>query len=470
MTAEDLLGAVQLDLWAIEPTARYRLTKMLYMRARSLGCDSAFIKKVQENFSSEIEFGVDKSMLSSTEVLPHLEEDSKGAVKSSLDNFTTIIRKDPFFFGIRYNELSGQPIQITDGKAVVWTDADDARAKLYIENTYGIYNVSKYNEAIGIVLSERPFNPIKVKIDSLKWDGESRICHFMTHVLLCEDTAYTREVSRLIFAGGIHRLYNPGCKFDYMPVFIGTKQGEGKSTAVRWLNMSDDYFTEVTEFEGQRGIEALEGAWICEVSELLALTKVREQEAVKSYLSRLNDRYRMPFDKRVTEHPRRCIFIGTTNKEQFLTDKTGNRRFLPVKVYSNGVYLFSREKEIKEYIEQCWAEAKSLYDKGELSIVADTALLTLIGEKQTEATEDDYRIGMIESYLKDKKETCVIELWQEALGNYNTKPTKKDSTEIGLIMQGMTEWQRMKVAKTFKEFGVQRWWKKREFDFIEIEC
>ena len=92
--------------------------------------------------------------------------------------------------------------------------------------------------------------------------------------------------------------------------------------------MEDDFFREVTEFEGQKGIEAVEGGWICEVSELLALTKVKEQEAVKSYLTRLSDTYRRPFDKRVTEHKRQCIFIGTTNKEQFLTDKTGNRRFL----------------------------------------------------------------------------------------------------------------------------------------------
>ena len=70
----------------------------------------------------------------------------------------------------------------------------------------------------------------------------------------CEDTPYVQEVSRLIFAGGIHRLYQSGCKFDDMPVLIGTKQGEGKSTLVRWLAMRDEYFTEVNEFDGQKGI------------------------------------------------------------------------------------------------------------------------------------------------------------------------------------------------------------------------
>ena len=55
-----------------------------------------------------------------------------------------------------------------------------------------------------------------------------RISTLLIKWLKCEDTDYIREVSRLIFSGGINRVYNPGCKFDDMPVFIGTKQGEGK--------------------------------------------------------------------------------------------------------------------------------------------------------------------------------------------------------------------------------------------------
>ena len=275
----------------------------------------------------------------------------------------------------------------------------------------------------------------------------------------CEDTPYTREVSRLIFAGGIHRLYNPGCKFDDMPVLIGTKQGEGKSTLVRWLALRDEYFTEVNEFDGQRGVEAIEGAWICEVSELLAMTKAREQEAVKSYLTRLNDRYRMPFDKRVTDHKRQCVFIGTTNKEQFLTDKTGNRRFYPIKVNQNGYDLFDREDEIKACIAQCWAEAKALYDAGKIEPYADRRLIEEIRQKQDSATEDDYRVGMIADYIDGKSEVCVLDLWQNALGMSEfSKPTKKDSNEIGVIMQSMKGWTKVQKAKRFPAYGLQRYW------------
>lgn len=470
LTAEEILGRIQFDLWDYEPREREGLIRRLYQRARSLGVEAEFDRIMVNTFDSELQYGIDKSNMSPDELFMVLDFDSRGKPSNTIYNFLTILRKDPYFYGLRFNELTGKAEQTTSKKHIVWNSADDGRALEYIESQYGLFSEKKFSHAFRVVISERRFHPIRDRIENVIWDGESRISHFLSRYMCCEDTSYTREVSRLIFAGGIHRLYNPGCKFDFMPVLIGTKQGEGKSTIVRWLNMSDDYFNEVNDFEGQKAIEALECGWICEVSELLALTRSKEQEAVKSFLTRQNDRYRMPYDKYVTDHPRQCIFIGTTNKRQFLTDKTANRRFLPVEVFGTGENLFLHENEIKAYIEQCWAEAKRLYDKGELSTQPDFVLKAAIKSKQSEALEDDYRVGMIESYLKDKKETCIIELWQEALHNFGTKPTKKDSTEIGLIMQGMTDWERMNKAKTFKEFGVQRWWKKREFDIIEIEC
>jgi len=220
----------------------------------------------------------------------------------------------------------------------------------------------------------------------------------------------------------------------------------------------------VCEFEGQRGIEAIEGAWICEVSELLALTKTKEQEAIKAYLTRVNDSYRRPFDRRVTEHLRQCIFIGTTNKEQFLTDKTGNRRFYPVVCNQTGYELFDGEEECRADILQCWAEAKYLYNKGELQSYASRELLNDIREAQSEATEDDYRIGMIREYLAGKNindHVCVIEIWQKALREEFSKPSRKDSNEISLIMNNIDGWEKTKSAKS-TNWGMQRVWEKQQ--------
>ena len=454
-----------------EPEEKARLAALMSIRAKELGVEKE-LKTVLKSYNE-----ADKKLAAEYKRTWQkksgfiLDCNSKGDPIASIENFVTVFENDPKFAGLKFNLLTYSPEQEQNGIAHRWTDADDAEARRYIEKKYKFHNTQKCDDALRIIFSKNQYHPIRQLIDSIEWDGESRICSFLHKWTKCEDTAYTKEVSRLIFAGGIHRLYNTGCKFDDMPVLIGKKQGEGKSTLVRWLAMSDDYFTEVNEFEGQKGIESIEGAWICEVSELLALTKTKEQEAVKSYLTRLNDRYRMPFDKRTTDHPRQCIFIGTTNKEQFLTDKTGNRRFYPVVVHSSGYDLFDREEEVKAYIRQCWAEAKHLFDEEQLPPYADRSLTEVIRRKQQDAVEDDYRVGMITDYVKDKSEVCVLELWQEALkmGSYS-KPEKKDSNEIGLIMQSLDGWEKAKKTKRIAGYGVQKYWARKYDDIEEVDA
>ena len=83
------------------------------------------------------------------------------------------------------------------------------------------------------------------------------------------------------------------------------------------------------------------------------------------------------------------------------------------------------------------------------------------------AVEDDYRVGMIRSYLDDKYTNdsrngnacavCAIDLWQEALKEYG-KPSRKDSNEISIIMQSFTDWEKSKNTYRFAKYGAQRAW------------
>ena len=398
-----------------------------------------------------------------------LSFDGKGRPLSTIDNFLIVLRNDKTFDSLRFNQLSYCPEHIVDGKLERWQDKDDSRARFYIEQKYKIHSREKLDDALRILFAEREYHPIKQIIEAVEWDGTPRIQTLFIKWLKCEDTPYIREVTRLVFAGGIHRLYNAGCKFDDVAVLIGTKQGEGKSTFARWLAIKDEFFTEVTEIEGQKGIEAIEGAWICEIAELLVVTKTKEVEAVKSYITKLVDRYRRPFDRRTTDHKRQCVFIGTTNKEQFLTDKTGNRRWYPVKVNSSGYDLHDHKEEIQSDIIQAWAEAKYLFDKGELYPYADRSLLEDIRAKQEQAVEDDYRVGMIEEYIEKKDKVCIMELWKYALDNEFSKPTRRESNEITLILQSIGGWERGKIER-HHAFGNQMFWyrtKKRQLPPIE---
>lgn len=438
---------------------KVRFEVLLVHKAKELGVYEEFdrLLKVYQKANQRLQTEYASTIKEfSTEVA--LKRNERNQPLKTIENFLTILNDDKMIKNqFRLNELSGSPEKLIDGKIEPWTDADDSALRCYIEQTYKLFSAPKLDDAVRIKFQQHQYHPIRDLIESIEWDGVTRIESLLIKWLGAEDTAYSREVSRLIFAGGINRIYNPGCKFDEMPVLIGKRQGEGKSTFIRWLAVRDEFYREVTEIDGQRGIEALQGAWICEMSELLALKRAKEVEAVKSYVSRQVDTYRQPFDRRTSSHKRQCIFIGTTNNMEFLTDKTGNRRYLPVICNSRGRDLYDNEHRIKSDIMQCWAEALVLYRDGKMRPSARPELINVIRNKQSEAVEDDYRVGMIEKYLEGKNEVCIMELWEYALGEYY-KPTKRDSNEIGLIMQSFEDWEKCSKTKRTDKYGPQRVW------------
>ncbi len=367
-------------------------------------------------------------------------------IKATIDNFYRLITNH-YGRHLRLNEMTGKPEFYDTGRKVwrEWTDAQESEARAYFEGNYGMYSQAKLSDALAIYFKDHKVNPLLTILEKLEWDGKPRVEFFLRDVMKAEDSEYIRECSRLIFAGGVHRAYEPGCKFDDMIVLIGG-QSAGKSTIVRWLNMDDQFFREIKTISGKEGIEAIRGVWIGEVAELMAMTRVKEAEAVKAYITSQEDSYRPPYGKHVQTIPRRCMFIGTTNNPQFLTDKTGNRRFYPVKVQSYAYKMYDNEDAIKEYIWQAWAEAVHMYKEGKLQPFAKKEVLEAIRAAQEAAMEDDWRIGAIEQYLNEQKKhngatVSVIELWHRALNEpEESKPTRKDSIEINQIIANIPGW------------------------------
>ena len=367
-------------------------------------------------------------------------------IKPTIDNFYRLM-VNHYGDKIRLNEMTGKPEfrRRTTEPWREWNDAEESRMRAYFEKTYAMYSQAKMTDALMIYFQNHKVNPLLEILEGLEWDGKPRVEHFLHDVMKADDSEYVRECSRLIFAGGIHRAYRPGCKFDDMIVLIGG-QAAGKSTIVRWLNMDEQFFREIKTISGKEGIEAIRGVWIGEVGELMAMTRVKEAEAVKAYITSQEDAYRPPYQKNVQTIPRRCVFIGTTNNPQFLTDKTGNRRFYPVKVQSFAYKLYENEEAVKNYIRQAWAEAVHLYKEDALQPFAKKEVLDQIREAQEQAMEDDWRIGAVEQYLSTNKKmpgatVSVIELWHRALGEpEESKPTRKDSIEITQIISNMPGW------------------------------
>lgn len=393
---------------------------------------------------------------------------SKGENAPTIDNFLQIMLNDAKYANIYYNVLKNVAEVHEPAGVRQWTDADEAESRWYIEQKYHIHSEPKHYDALRLLWSARSYNPIEELLNSGKWDGEERCEHFLTRWGKCPDTPYNRECSRLIFAGGVARALQAGCKFDNVIVFVG-KQGGGKSSLVRFLATNDDYYGEVTTIDGEKAIEGLQGTWIAEIAELFAITKQKEQEAVKAFITRQRDKYRKPYDKNAIEIPRRVLMIGTSNDLSFLVDKTGNRRFFPVRMGEgfNGYDLYDHEQECRDYILQCWYEAKYKYDKGEMPSYPRRDLEEQYKEKQDEAMQDDWRVGAIGAFLDEQprgKLVCAREIMREALSadsEHPKDPTLQESKIIGQIMaRSYPDWEMIGVRRV-EGYGKQKCWKRK---------
>ena len=415
-------------------------------------------------------------------IAPEDDDIMIAAVESVIDRgktiagFLNVMLNDPYFAEIRFNVMSNTAeYRQPDGSMARWSDADEAASAAYIEKAYGMYQKEKHTAALRLLFKAREYNPIKDLVDNLPWDGAERCESFLTKWGGAENTPYVREVSRLIFAGGIWRLYQPGCKFDDVPILIGTRQGEGKSSLIRFLAIHDEWYGEVNQFDGQQAIEQLYGKWICEISELLALTRTKDVEASKAYITRTVDSYRRPYDRNTVDLPRRCIFLGTTNNAQPLRD-VFNRRYYPVTMHTVGYDLFNKEAECRAYIAQCWAEMRDKYKAHDKSAqnFAKRELVDVYREQQDAARQDDWREGAIEAYLAQKAPgefVCIRELTNKALAKdgIGHDPTVVESKDLGMIMARFPEWEKSD-RHYFPEYGQQRsWQKKTESGFNEIQ-
>ena len=406
----------------------------------------------------------DKKNVTNYNVQAFLVLNGRGEPEPTTTNYVNIFNNDDYLKNLFFYDAFEKKVKCNDnGQIRSWTDDDESKLKVYVEDTYGIYHAQKFYDSFRAVAVSRQVHPLKDIIEKEEWDGISRIDGFLRDIMCCDDDDYTREVSRMIFYGGINRLYNPGCKFDYMPILIG-KQSAGKSTIINWLALEDKYYKDLTNIEGKDGMEALDNAWICEMGELLAMVRAKEVEMLKAYISRTNDKYRKSYARYSSDNPRHCIFIGSTNDTTFLMDKTGNRRYLPITVKSDAKDIYKNRHYIKEYILSCWREALYLMKHGKTYLTIPEEYLSIVEKHQSDAVMEDPRVGLVLSYLEERKigdKVSAIELFTKCLNGLKKNYNIQEGKEISRIMDMLKDWSRCDRFRD-KDFGVQRGWIKIE--------
>lgn len=351
-----------------------------------------------------------------------LHRSDKGAVVSSVFNTLLMFDHDPELEGLlAYNEFRSEPLIMRpapDPRERVslpgpyprpWDAADVGLILSYIQFIYSPrFTHSSLEEAMLTIATGNRFHPVQDWLLSLKWDGQPRIDSWLIHAFGCEDTAYHRAVGAKVLIAAVRRVRYPGCKFDYMMVLEGT-QGIGKSETLRRL-FGRDWFSDAiaSDLAGKDAAMALLGVWGLEFSEIEHLIR-SEVETIKAFLSRSVDRYRPPYGRAYIERPRQGILIGTTNKDDYLRDDTGNRRIWPVRCQT------ASPAWVEEVRDQLWAEAAKRETEGESEWLDDPYVNDEARDHQADRLSQDVWTDRIAEWLTDKAEVRLSDVLDQAL-------------------------------------------------------
>lgn len=426
-----------------------------------------------------------------------LEVDKKGMYKASNKNIVTILENDINLKGkIAYNLFSNRTMvkgdlpwrSVSDKvRGDIWQDSDDANLRVYIDITYGIVAPYKINDGLAIIEKKNKYHPIIDYLNSNTWDKTSRVDTLMIDYLGAEDCEYTKSITRKMLVAAVSRVFNPGIKFDYMLVLVG-RQGIGKSYIINLLGR-EWYSDSLNTVYGKEAYEQLQNAWILEMAELSA-TKKADAEAIKHFISKTEDSYRQAYGRRVDTFKRQCVFFGTTNENEFLKDRTGNRRYWPLMVGVNKPLKNLFKDLNKNEINQIWAEALYLYKCGE-KLILEGEVEREANLKQEQHLESNSKEGMIREFLNMKlpkswdkmdvferriyigegdglrEEGCIIrdkvcsaEIWVELFGGDMKMFYKGNAREINDILRKIDGWSALKNGagklRFGKIYGVQR--------------
>ena len=206
------------------------------------------------------------------------------------------------------------------------------------------------------------FHPVQQYFDSLTWDNVPRVDSFFHTELGAEDSDYTRLASRILLTSIAARVYEPGCKVDTCIVLVGT-QGTLKSTAIKAMAIREGWYADGIGADGRIDAQACLAfgpKLITELGDIDQYMAGSTGRRLKSLITRQVDIFKRPYGRKMTEQPRGCIFIGSTNSSYFLRDPTGNRRFIPVRCWTRRnftVNVNSLSRQWPQYL----AEAVYLY-------------------------------------------------------------------------------------------------------------
>jgi predicted P-loop ATPase len=316
----------------------------------------------------------------------------------------------------------------------------------------GLKRLSKdiVHQAVDVRAHERRFHPVKDYLGGLQWDGVARLADLFPNYFGAEVTRYAQAIGPMFLISMVARILEPGCKADHLPVIEGP-QGTLKSSACQILggDWFSDNLPDVTA--GKDVSQHLRGKWLIEVSEMHAMSRA-EATLLKAFITRTTERYRPSYGRKEVIEPRQCVFVGTTNRDTYLRDESGGRRFWPVKAGTIDVDALAHDRD------QLFAEAVVRFRKGVRWWPDKDFERDHIMPQQAARYEADVWEENIATYLANKIDgrVTVGQVAREVLGIETPKIGTAEQRRIAAAMEQIG-WRRERPdGKT--DWQGKRWW------------
>jgi predicted P-loop ATPase len=361
-----------------------------------------------------------------------------GKPLANLANVLTALRTDPELCNaLAYDEMQrapmllhpiGNPLSVAGMRPLIDKDVSDIQD--YLQHA-GLKRVGRddVRHAVEAYATENSFHPVRDYLEALQWDGQKRLNVWTMTKLGADLTEYNSAVGQMFLISMVARIFDPGCKADHMLVLEGA-QGELKSSACAVLGgpWFSDCLPDITA--GKDASQHLRGKWLIEVAELYAMGKA-EAAQLKAFISRTVEQYRPSYGRLEVFEPRQCVFVGTTNKQAYLRDETGGRRFWPVRTGRVNLDGLLEDRD------QLFAEAVELYRRGVEWWPGKRFEHQHIAPEQAARYEADAWEEPIRAHLEGVERTTLASVATGALGLTVGRVGTTDQRRIAGIMTAL---------------------------------
>lgn len=250
-------------------------------------------------------------------------------------------------------------------------------------------------DAYTAAAKKNAYHPIHRYLNSLKWDEQDHIARLIGYMESSDPPIVYRNGDEVplhsvyIYRWLIGAVAKALDAEQVAMLVLDGRQDLGKSTLTRWLcSGMPDYFIEAPINVADKDTDVrLIDRWIWEVSELDATTRKADQSALKAFITKKEVTVRKAYGRHEITKPAMASLIGTLNNSTgFLTDETGNRRFMITRLTKLDFHYMEID------VNQLWAQAVHLYREKES--------FKLVGEEK-QAQTDVNKGYEVESTLTD---------------------------------------------------------------------